>query len=251
MKLLAFFCTVILAVSPALAEITPGTTTPLGPATAAAPNWSAAIQKFGKEKPDVAQDTVDTRLLIDHLSDNDPVVKGAAAGSAAALAPMAGASAATGKPGESKGPLAGASPSDLDKFGSEEEWATNVRHSISDIVKPYQEFLSGSSDNSPKPGAEGATSGPLRGSYVSGGPAATRKSEERRRVENVQSEHLISQLIDELLPWGIGVGVVVALGYGLSLWLSYVKNKPSVSTVKSSHSNAHSHSGKKRHRRSI
>lgn len=251
MNSLAFFCSVILVVFPALAEVMPGATVPSGAATTTVPNWSAAIQKFGTEKPDVAPEPVDARLLIDHLSDNDPVVKGAAAASAAALAPMAGASAAASKPGDPKGPFAGATPADVDKSGGDEDWATNVRHTLRDIVKPYQEFLPGASDGSPKPGTEGATSGQFQGSYVSGGPGSPRRIEERRRVEKVQSEHLISELIDELLPWAIGTGVVVALGYGVTLWLGYVKNKPSVPTTKSSHSRSHSRSGKKRHRRLI
>lgn len=247
MKSLAFFCSVILAVFPALAGVTSDTTTSFGASAATGPNWSAAMQKFSRESADSSHEAVATRLLIDHLFDNDLVAKAASAASAAALAPAAGASAAAGKPGESQAAFAGATPSDFDKSGADEDWATSVRHSIRDIVKPYQEFLPGSSDTSSKPVTEGASSGQLQGSHVSGGSASARKSEERRRAENVQSEYLISQLIDELLPWAVGAGVLVALGYGLTFWVGFVKNKPSARTVKSSRSR----SRKKRHRTSI
>jgi hypothetical protein len=244
MKSLTFFYSVILVVLPAFAEVTPSTDTPLNPATVTAPNWSAAMQKFTKDGVDSSQDAVDARLLIDHLSENDPVAKSAAA----AAAPLAGASGAQARNAQLKGASAGANDFDPEKIGKDEDWSTTVRHTVRDIIKPYQEYLPSFPDNSPQALGERQTAGEpgLGGPAILGGQKYARKSETQRRAENIQSEQLVAQLIDDIWPWAIGALLVGLIAYGISKWVGYVKRKPSVQIP----SLKHAHTSKKHHRRS-
>ncbi len=227
MKSLAFFCIFLLAQLAAHAQVATNSTGTFSGGPASGPDWSAAIEKLGKENEAAAENAI---AISPAETLTDAAKSAAPAAAKAASAPSTRASGA-----------AGAAASDA----KDEDWAGSVRNSIKDVIKPFQEFL-------PEPEATKEID-PLaeerrrsRAAYGAPGQAAPALTEAQRKAQQHWTSVMIEELVDELVPWAIGAMVLLALGFGVSLWVSYVKRKPSVPIVKSSRPQARS--GKKRRR---
>lgn len=225
MKSLAFLCSLLLLALSCRAE---PTTAPASPGVGAgAPNWAAAIDKFGKDSPDASQDAADAKLFADHTSEEERFAKSAAARAArAALAPSLRASealATASAPVAAKTAVAQAVSID-DKKDDDEDWAGTVRQSIKDIVRPYQELLPGG-DSAAKAARDASGEGGERRQDGASGQTYGSKSEQQREREKIRSDVLLDQLLEELKPWAIGAVVVLFLGLGLSQWLTYMQRK--------------------------
>jgi hypothetical protein len=230
MKSLAFFCSIWLLSVAARAEVAvglPGSST----SNAATPlNWSAAIEKFGKEG--AAAEGVESKLLEQHLLNGEPTTNLTAAPEPArAASGVPAAKGAASAAGGTNAAIAGAATS-ANKKG-EEDLVSQIRHSVWDVVKPFQELLPGSTVdarpvNEEGAGGAGGTGGAIGGGGQSGGQRYAPRSESQKRVEKIRSDVLLDQLLDELKPWAfaaLGLGI---LGFGLNQWMAYMKRKPSV-----------------------
>lgn len=236
MNHLALFCSSWLLVSAAHAEITTSVATPTATAAQPGVNWSAAMEKFTKAGHDSAPDPVDARLLEHTLQEPEraasiPPARAASAPALRASGPAAATNAAI---------AAAAAPSSLEK-DADEDWARSVRHTVWDIVKPYQDFIPGLG-SAGRPPAEEASDAGGRVGQAPAGPRYAPKNVEQRQVELIRSDLLISQFIDEISPW---VGGIVGAGFlalGLNQWLAYTKRSRRVK------SGRHRASKKRRHR---
>ena len=226
MKSLAFFCSVWLLVLVARAEIATGVTVPSATVAQPAANWAGAIEKFTKENLDPVTENVDGKLLEHSLQEFErpvAVLPGSAASAPAlrASAPALRASGAAGSANAAFGPTD--TPSSADKR-DEDDWASAIRHTVWDIVKPYQDFIPGVGARE-RPPAEDTQDPGARIAQTPAPPRYTPKSEAQREGERLRSDYLISQLIDEVKPWAIGIVSAALMALGLSQWLAYLKRK--------------------------
>lgn len=219
MKPLALFCSSWLLVLAARAEIATGVTPQPAAAAQSGVNWSGAIDKFGKEGHDSAPDPVDAQLLEHKLQDPQR-----AASSQPARAVSAPALRASNPAGSTNAAIAATGvPSGPEKDDGE-DWARSLRHSVWDIVKPYQDFIPGLGSTGRPPAEESADSSG-RAAQGPAGPRYAPKSTEQRQVEMIRSDLLISQFIDEITPWVGGVVGAGVLALGLNQWLAYTKRR--------------------------
>jgi hypothetical protein len=237
---LALFCSIWLLAGAAHAEIA------IGAAGAAKPpaapvlpgvNWSEAIEKFSRESADTAPDPVDAALLEHRLQDAEraPASPPARAASAPALR-------ASGAPAANNAALAAtAVPPSPDKDAGE-DWARSLRHTVWDIVKPYQDFIPGMG-SAGRPPAEDSGDASVRVAQATTGPRYTPKTAEQRQIEQIRSDLLLSQLIDEITPWAGGIVGAGLLALALNQWLAYSKRRRRVKSGRR-------HSSKKRRHRS-
>jgi hypothetical protein len=230
MKSLVFFWVVWLASLIAQAQVATNAPGTFSGNPASGPDWEAAIEKLGKEaaNAEAASEAAHSKLLTDALSQQEK----ASATAKAASAPQARASDAV-------------APIKSEKKGDDEDWAGTVRHSVKEIVKPFQEFLPASDANKEIDPAEEERRR-SRAALQAPGQGAPVLTESQRRAQQFWTSVMIEELIDELLPWAIGVVVLAALGYGVSLWVAFMKRKPSVRSAPSTRAQ----SSKKQHRRS-
>ncbi len=227
MKYLAFCFALLLLVATARAEVA---TLPASPATGAGdatPHWAAAIDKFGKDSPDAALDAADAKLFADHLLEAGRTAKSAAA--RAALAPSLRASAPVADASAPLTPKAAATAATADAAshdgkGDDDDWASTVRQSIKDIVRPYQELLP-STDAAAKAARDRSIESGERRAEVANRQSYGVKTELQREREKISSDMALDQLLQELKPWALGAGLILFLGVIVSQWLAYLQRK--------------------------
>lgn len=222
MKSLAIFCSFWLLVLAARAEIATGTPTLPPPSAPSGVNWSAAIEKSSREGSESAADGVDANLLEHHLLELErPLTRPPAR---AASAPAPGASRPAGAVNAA---IAAATLPERPEKSDDEDWTRALRHTVWDIVKPYQDFIPGAGSSGRPPSEDPLDVNP-RMVQGSTGPRYAPRSEHQRQVEQIRSDYLISQFIDEVKPWAIGIVGVGILALAFSQWLAYVKRKHGV-----------------------
>ena len=236
MKFLAFFFTACLLTAQSYAQ--PTSTVNIAPP----PAWGGVIDKFAKEGVPEPADNTDAKLATEAYSEQERADRAAkgdkAAKAGAAPTPVKSASgavpsAAADKPG---------------KPAQEEELSKTIKGAVKDVVNPFKEVMGEltvekKQDGDPvaRLGADGQVQPPTSSNASPGQP----RTDYERKRDQMRTDHLIEELVEELKPWAIGALVLAFFGFCVNLWLGFVKRKTqrASSRVSSSSSSSSSRAG--------
>ncbi len=182
----------------------------------AGPNWSSALDKSTAEASGqtVAKEPADTRLLKEHLAEEERAARqaNAKAAAAAAAAKLKGATAAE---------VAKAAANKDGKKPEEDDLFSGVANTVKEVVRPLKETAE--ELKKAKDEAVAAIPIPVIEPPKPPDPVAPNASGEGAKRQYLVSAMMWEEFVAEIKPWAIGTGVVLLIGGGLAQWLSTVR----------------------------
>lgn len=209
MKFLAPFLAATVLSTAAWADITPGSAADSSNRATDRPSLTSIIEKANQDATSgtgtgAAADADNTRLLKDHLTQEQRAERAAAIKAAAELR------------------LKKATPADAAKAAQakaqeEEDWLTNASKAVKDVVRPVKENI----DELRKTEAEA----PLP--PVKAPEPLIIVTEEQRKRERMVHGILWEQFVEDIKPWAIGFGIAGVLLMGVYQWFKVAAKRPS------------------------
>jgi hypothetical protein len=207
MKFLAPFIVATVLSTAGWADITPGSATDTGNRTTDRPSLTSIIEKANQDaagSTGTAADADNTRLLKDHLTQEQRAERAAAIKAAAELRLKKATPADAAKAAQSKAQ-------------EEEDWLTNASKTVQDVVRPVKENI----DELRKTDAEA----PLPPVKVP--EPLIIVTEEQRKRDRMVNGILWEQFVEDIKPWAIGFGIAGVLLMGVYQWFKVAAKRPS------------------------